>query len=44
VLTNVKDGKTFRAVTNLNYEGWYVTRDGAWKITKWIDAPSSAPK
>jgi 3-phenylpropionate/cinnamic acid dioxygenase small subunit len=41
LLTNVKDGKTFSAVTNLNYEGWYVKRDGVWKIQRWIDAPSS---
>jgi hypothetical protein len=41
LLTNVKDGTTFSAVADLNYEGWFVKRDGVWKIKRWIDAPSS---
>jgi hypothetical protein len=44
LLTNVKNGKTFEALTNLNYEGWYAKSNGAWKITRWIDAPSSRPR
>ncbi|MET1082444.1 MAG: nuclear transport factor 2 family protein [Burkholderiales bacterium] len=43
LLTNVKDAKTFTAVTNLNYEGWFVKTNGVWKITRWVDAPSSSP-
>jgi hypothetical protein len=44
LLTNVKDGEVFTAVTNLNYEGWFTKIDGVWKITRWIDAPSSSPR
>jgi hypothetical protein len=43
LLTNVKDGKAFTALTNLNYEGWFAKTNGVWKITRWIDAPSSSP-
>ena len=43
LLTNVKDAKTFTAVTNLNYEGWFAKSNGVWKITRWVDAPSSNP-
>ena len=43
LLTNVKDAKTFTAVTNLNYEGWFAKNNGLWKITRWVDAPSSRP-
>jgi hypothetical protein len=43
LVTNVKDAKTFTAVTNLHYEGWFVKINGVWKITRWVDAPSSSP-
>jgi hypothetical protein len=42
LLTNVKDGKVFTAVTTLNYEAWFVKSDEAWKIKRWQDFPDGA--
>jgi ketosteroid isomerase-like protein len=44
LLTNVADGKTFNAVTSLNYEGWFEKIDGVWKIKEWHDFPDSDPQ
>ena len=41
LLTNVKDGKAFTVETSLNYEGWFVKSNGAWKIKRWHDFPDS---
>lgn len=42
LLTNAKDGKTFTAVSSLNYEGWLVKDDDGWKIQRWYDYPDAA--
>jgi ketosteroid isomerase-like protein len=41
LLTNAKDGKTFTAVSSLNYEGWFVKINGVWKISRWHDFPDT---
>ena len=41
LLTNAKDGKTFTAVSSLNYEGWLVKGPDGWKIQRWHDFPDS---
>lgn len=41
LLTNAKDGKTFSAVSSLNYEGWLVKGPQGWKIERWHDFPDS---
>ncbi|WP_288990882.1 nuclear transport factor 2 family protein [uncultured Sphingopyxis sp.] len=41
LLTNAKDGKTFTAVSSLNYEGWLVKGSDGWKIQRWHDFPDS---
>ncbi|MGX1499599.1 ketosteroid isomerase-like protein [Labrenzia sp. MBR-25] len=41
LLTNAKDGKTFTAVSSLNYEGWLVKGSDGWKIQRWQDFPDS---
>ena len=41
LLTNAHDGKTFEAVTSLNYEGWLVKGDDGWKIQRWHDFPDA---
>ena len=40
-LTNAKDGKTFTAVSSLNYEGWLVKGPEGWKIKRWHDFPDA---
>ncbi len=42
LLTNVKDGKDFSAVSSLNYEGWLVKGPDGWKIQRWHDFPDAA--
>ncbi|QIB36086.1 nuclear transport factor 2 family protein [Ancylobacter pratisalsi] len=42
LLTNAKDGKTFSAVSSLNYEGWLVKGPAGWKIACWHDFPDAA--
>lgn len=42
LLTNVKDGKVFSAVSSLNYEGWLVKGKDGWKIQRWHDFPDAA--
>ena len=42
LLTNAKDGKTFSAVSSLNYEGWLVKGADGWKIKRWHDFPDTA--
>jgi ketosteroid isomerase-like protein len=44
LLTNVHDGKTFTAVTSLNYEAWFEKTDGIWKIKEWHDFPDASPE
>ena len=44
LLTNVQDGRTFTAVTSLNYEAWFEKTDGIWKIKRWHDLPDSSPE
>ena len=39
LLTNARDGKTFEAVSSLNYEGWLVKGADGWKIQRWHDFP-----
>lgn len=39
LLTNAKDGKSFTAVSSLNYEGWLVKGPDGWKIRRWHDFP-----
>ncbi|WP_099021498.1 nuclear transport factor 2 family protein [Mycolicibacterium palauense] len=39
LLVNTSDGAAFTAVAALNYEGWFVKRDGVWKISRWHDFP-----
>ena len=41
LLTNAKDGKTFSAVSSLNYEGWLAKGPQGWKIKRWHDFPDS---
>jgi ketosteroid isomerase-like protein len=41
LLTNAKDGKTFSAVSSLNYEGWLEKGPQGWKIKRWHDFPDS---
>ena len=41
LLTNAKDGKTFTAVSSLNYEGWLVKGPDGWKIKRWHDFPDA---
>ncbi|QPC43027.1 nuclear transport factor 2 family protein [Kaustia mangrovi] len=41
LLTNAKDGKTFNAVSSLNYEGWLVKGKDGWKIQRWHDFPDA---
>jgi ketosteroid isomerase-like protein len=41
LLTNAKDGKTFTAVSSLNYEGWLKKGPDGWKIQRWHDFPDS---
>ncbi|XSG81487.1 MAG: nuclear transport factor 2 family protein, partial [Methyloligella sp. ZOD6] len=41
LLTNAKDGKSFSAVTSLNYEGWLVKGRQGWKIKRWHDLPDA---
>ena len=41
LLTNAKDGKTFTAVSSLNYEGWLVKGPEGWKIKRWHDFPDA---
>ncbi len=41
LLTNAKDGKTFSAVSSLNYEGWLVKGPDGWKIKRWHDFPDA---
>jgi ketosteroid isomerase-like protein len=41
LLTNAKDGKTFSAVSSLNYEGWLVKGPDGWKIQRWHDFPDA---
>lgn len=41
LLTNAKDGKTFTAVSSLNYEGWLVKGPNGWKIKRWHDFPDA---
>lgn len=42
LLTNAKDGKTFTAVSSLNYEGWIEKGPEGWKIRRWHDFPDAA--
>ncbi|MEW5421228.1 nuclear transport factor 2 family protein [Amorphus sp. 3PC139-8] len=42
LLTNAADGKTFSAVSSLNYEGWLVKGPNGWKIQRWHDFPDAA--
>lgn len=42
LLTNAKDGKTFSAVSSLNYEGWLAKGPDGWKIERWHDFPDAA--
>lgn len=42
LLTNAADGKTFSAVSSLNYEGWLVKGPDGWKIKRWHDFPDAA--
>lgn len=42
LLTNAKDGKTFSAVSSLNYEGWLAKGPDGWKIARWHDFPDAA--
>lgn len=41
LLTNVSDGRTFSAVSSLNYEGWLVKGPDGWKIQRWHDFPDA---
>ncbi|WP_417682459.1 nuclear transport factor 2 family protein [Roseibium sp.] len=41
LLTNAKDGKSFTAVSSLNYEGWLVKGPDGWKIKRWHDFPDA---
>lgn len=41
LLTNAKDGKTFSAVSSLNYEGWLAKGPQGWKIKRWHDFPDA---
>ena len=42
LLTNAKDGKTFSAVSSLNYEGWLTKGPQGWKSSSaGIDFPDS---
>lgn len=41
LLTNARDGKTFSAVSSLNYEGWLTEGPEGWKIERWHDFPDS---
>ncbi|WP_116133374.1 nuclear transport factor 2 family protein [Tropicimonas sp. IMCC34043] len=41
LLTNATNGKTFAAVSSLNYEGWLVKGSDGWKIQRWHDFPDS---
>ncbi len=41
LLTNAKDGKTFTAISSLNYEGWLVKGEDGWKIQRWHDFPDA---
>ncbi|MHC5652962.1 nuclear transport factor 2 family protein [Stappia sp. ICDLI1TA098] len=41
LLTNAKDGKSFAAVSSLNYEGWLVKGSDGWKIQRWHDFPDA---
>ena len=42
LLTNANDGKTFSAVSSLNYEGWLTKGPDGWKIERWHDFPDAA--
>ena len=42
LLTSTKDGKTFAAVSSLNYEGWLVKGPQGWKFKRWHDFPDAA--
>ena len=39
LITNAKDGKTFSVVSGVDYEGWFVKKDGVWLINRWNDRP-----
>ena len=42
LLTSAKGGRTFTAVSSLNYEGWLVKGPDGWKIRRWHDFPDVA--
>ena len=44
LLTNAADGKTFSAVSSLNYEGWLAKGPDGWRIQRWHDFPDAAFK
>ena len=39
LITNAKDGKIFSVVSGVDYEGWFVKKDGVWLINRWNDRP-----
>lgn len=41
LITNSKDGKVFSTVSGVDYEGWFVKRDGVWYIDRWDDRPDT---
>jgi len=44
LLTSAEDGRTFSAVSSLNYEGWLAKGPDGWKIQRWHDFPDVAFK
>lgn len=42
LLTNTTGGRSFSAVSSLNYEGWLAKGPDGWKIKRWHDFPDAA--
>jgi hypothetical protein len=39
LLVNVKDKFEMSVISPLNYEGWFLKKNGVWKIRRWHDFP-----
>lgn len=39
LLVNVKDKSEMSVISPLNYEGWFLKKNGIWKIKRWHDFP-----
>lgn len=39
LLVNVKDKSEMSVISPLNYEGWFLKKNGVWKIKRWHDFP-----